>query len=236
MLDKAITDSWIFFKRHFVMLAVLMVPVLVPMQMVLALYVSPDVEQGVSLGNTFLMTLIGFVFYSLYMPAVIFYMASVVTGERRSIAELYQLALRWWIPFFVLLMLVMLSAAAGFLALIVPGIIIALKLVFAEFDMLLNGSKPVAAMKASWRLTKTCKGTLFGGYVIITLCIYVPFAIVSFILGLYQVTHWGVEAFLSMLASVCNVFYTIFAFRVYDMVITDERDTQAQEPEPSPVG
>jgi hypothetical protein len=233
MLDQAMTDSWVFFKRHLSILAAIVLPVVIPLQLVFALYVTPDAEQGVNLVNTFFIMLLGFIFYALYMPAVVFYIASAVAGYKRSITELYQLALKWWGHFVLLLVLVMLSIGAGTVALIIPGIIIMLKLAFAEYDMLLNGSKPIEAMKTSWRMTKSCKGTLFGGYLIITLGIYVPFVIVSSVLELYNVTHWAVEASLAVVMAVCNLLYTIFAFRVYELVLNEERETMTQEPEPS---
>lgn len=232
MLDQALTDSWDFFKRHFAALAALVLPVVIPLQLVLAMYDAANVEQGFDMGNAFLMMMIGFVFYALYMPAVIFYIASVVTGEKRSTGELYQLALKWWGPFLLLLLLVTFFSGVGFMLLIVPGIIIILKLAFAEFDMLLNGSGPVTAMKTSWRMTKGRKGTLFGGYLIITLAIYIPFIILEAILAGVGMAYWWVNAAVAILVAVCNLFYTIFAFRVYDLVVIEEREKQAQESAP----
>jgi len=232
MLDQALTDSWDFFKRHLVALAAVVLPVIVPLQVVTSWYEAGNVEQGFSMGHIVSMTLVGFVFYSLYMPAVIFYIASVVTGEKRSTGELYQLALKWWGPFLLLVLLVAMASFVGFMLLIIPGIIIWIKLALAEFDMLLNGSSPVAAMKTSWRMTKGRKGTLFGGFLIITLAIYVPFIIIEAVLYGMGVTHWLVSATTMTLVSVCSLFYTIFAFRVFDLVVIEERELQAQESEP----
>lgn len=234
MLDQALTDSWDFFKRHLVALAAVVLPVVVPLQVVTSWYEAGNVEQGFSLEHIAFMTLVGFVFYALYMPAVIFYIASVVTGEKRSTAELYQLALKWWGPFLILVLLVAMASFAGFLLLIIPGIIIWLKLALAEFDMLLNGSGPVAAMKTSWRMTKGRKGTLFGGFLIITLAIYVPFIIIEAILLGVGITHWLVAATTMTLVSVFSLFYTIFAFRVYDLVLGIEREAQEAEPPQGP--
>lgn len=234
MLDDALTDSWTFFKRHVGSLAAIVLPVVVPLQVGLGLYESANMEQGFSMGNIFLMMLVGFVFYALYMPAVIFYIASVVSGEQRSTGELYQQALKWWGPFLLLLLLVTLLSGVGFMLLIVPGIIVMLKLAFAEFDMLLNDASPLAAMQTSWHLTKGHKGTLFGGYLIITLAIYVPFIILEAILAGVGMAYWWVTAAVSVVIAVCNLFYTIFAFRVYDLVLSREREAQAEASEPEP--
>jgi len=231
MLDQALTDSWDFFKRHLGALAAVSLPVIIPSQLVFSWHEASSIDQGFNLGNAAFMALLGFVVYALYMPAVIFYIASVVTGKKRRTGELYQLAFKWWGPFCLLVLLVGLASFAGFLLLIIPGIIIWIKLALAEFDMLLNGSSPVEAMRTSWRMTAGRKMTLFGGFLIITLAIYVPFIIVVAILNGMGMTHWLVSATTMTLVSVCSLFYTIFAFRVFDLAVIEERDRQAQEPE-----
>lgn len=224
MLDQALTDSWGFFRRHLGALSVIVLPIVIPLQVGMSLYGSANPEQEMSSSEMMVTTLLGLAVYAFYLGAVIFYIASVTTGQRRSTAELYRLALRYWAPLLLLMFLVAFAVFGGFMLLVVPGVLLMLKLAFAEFDLLLNGSSPTDALKTSWELTKNRKGTLFGGYVIITLAIYVPLFVLEALLAGFQVTHWAVYATTATVTTLCNLFYTIFAFRVYDLTLAKQRE------------
>lgn len=231
MLDQALTDSWGFFKRHLGALSVLVLPIVIPLQVAMSWYGGANPEQEMSPSEMMVTTVLGLAVYAFYLGAVIFYIASVTTGERRSTAELYRLALRYWAPLLLLMFLVAFAVFGGFMLLVVPGVLLMLKLAFAEFDLLLNGSSPTDAWKTSWELTKNRKGTLFGGYLIITLAIYVPMFVIEFLLAGFQVTHWAVYATTATVTTMCNLFYTIFAFRVYDLTLAKKREEAELEME-----
>ncbi len=232
MLDQALTDSWGFFKRHLGALMAIVLPVVIPLQVIMALYGANNVEQEGSVSGIFVTSALGLAVYAFYIGAVIFYIASVTSGEKRSTGELYRLGLRFWGPLLLLVLMVAFAVFAGFMLFIIPGILLAIKLAFAEFDLLLNGSNPVDACKTSWQLTRNRKGTLFGGYLIITLVIYVPLFVIEALLGGFNVTHWTVYATTATVTTVCNLFYTIFAFRVYDLTLAQQREeVEQREPD-----
>jgi len=122
----------------------------------------------------------------------------------------------FWLPYLIMSIVMGLATLLGFVFLIIPGIIIAVRYAFAAFDLLLNQSKPFDALGNSWHATKDHFWTLLWGYLIITLAMYVPLFIISSLFG-------EATASSQIFTSVANVFfaligtiYTIFSYRVYD--------------------
>jgi uncharacterized membrane protein len=61
----------------------------------------------------------------------------------------------------VVVVITLLAAALGGLLLIVPGVILYLGLVFAQFYVVDQNMGPIDALKASWEVTKGQRGQLF---------------------------------------------------------------------------
>ena len=106
---------------------------------------------------------------------------------------------------------------AGFLLLIIPGIILIGRYSFAEFDLLLNNRSPLDAMGRSMDATKKYIGTILGGYLVITIIIYGPYYLVVALLEQMGLELGVLDNLLDIIYSVLGVIYTIFAFRVYHL-------------------
>jgi uncharacterized membrane protein len=66
-----------------------------------------------------------------------------------------------WLPLLGLQFLLMLILGIGFMLLIVPGVILALGLGFAQFYVVDANMGPIDAMRASWEATKGQRGQIF---------------------------------------------------------------------------
>jgi len=71
-------------------------------------------------------------------------------------------AIKRFVPWLVTLTLVFSIMILGYLAFIVPGIYLALRLFWAEEFALVHDAGPIEALKQSWRLTQDSAGTVFG--------------------------------------------------------------------------
>jgi len=129
--------------------------------------------------------------------------------------------------YFILSLLIGILAGLGLLMFILPGIFLLAKFAFAEFDLLLNGSNPLDALKNSWQQTSGHTATLLSGYLIIAVMMLGGYLILATIINAVSADHaTGLEqksAFLTVynvvltvMFSILEFFFTIFAFRVYD--------------------
>jgi uncharacterized protein UPF0259 len=104
----------------------------------------------------------------------------------------------------------------GFILLIIPGVIFTIRYSFSEFELLLNQSKPLDAMRNSWDTTKDYMWIIFGGYAVITIVLFVPYYLVESLFDESSIFYWVIYTLSNITYSVLSVLYTIFAFRIYE--------------------
>lgn len=114
---------------------------------------------------TVLSTLIGMVAQTFFQAGTIRLFLQAARGRSPEIAEIF----RGGPAFFRLLganILVGLAVLIGTLALIVPGVILALGFSMTPYYVVDTGMGPVEAMQASWRATTGHKGSIFVYYLL----------------------------------------------------------------------
>ena len=116
MYLELLSDSWSFFKVHAVAISLIILPFIVPVEIFNALYmhVFTDGEEQI------IPMAINFIVYPIYTIAVIFYIASFVSGETVGPKALWQLGVKWWFPYITLSVLVGLGTLAGLVLLVIP--------------------------------------------------------------------------------------------------------------------
>jgi hypothetical protein len=144
---NVIRDAFYFFSRHILTIFVLCMPLIV-LECLLRQWLDRlfEHESGYEL-------LSGLLFYPLYTGALILFLDARNRGQSPSLRDLLAGSLLIW-PRFALLsaissLLVILAAQA----LLLPALWVMTKLAFAEYLLVLRGLQPLAAMRASYRLT-----------------------------------------------------------------------------------
>jgi len=216
MLKKSLADSWSFFKNHAVAISIIILPIVAPIEIFTTLYQYYFASEEFFLSEQIILIAISFIAYPIYTIGVIFYIASIISGERFDTKTLWNLGIKFWFPYIVLTILVGVVVTCGFILLVVPGIIFAIRYTFSEFDLLLNQSKPLDAMRNSWDSTKEYMWVILGGYAIITVVLYVPYYLVASLFEESSISYWVFATVSTMAYSVLGVLYIIFAFRVYE--------------------
>ena len=216
MLKRFLMDSWSFFVNHAMALSMIILPIVVPIDVFTTLYQYFLASEEFVFSEQVILMAIGFIAYPLYAVGVVFYIASNISGEALATKALWKLGAKFWLPFLVMSILIGFSLMFGLVLLIVPGIILLIRYAFSEFDLLLNKSKPLDAMKNSWDATKEHMWIIFGGYAVITLFLYVPYYFANLIFDESGISYLVLETVLNIVYSVLGVLYTIFAFRVYE--------------------
>lgn len=85
----------------------------------------------------------------------------------------YFWALKRFVPWLITLSLVVAATVAGYVALILPGIYVALRLFWADEFTLIHGSGPLRGLKESWELTRESAGSIFAFQFLAGLAAYV---------------------------------------------------------------
>jgi hypothetical protein len=103
---------------------------------------------------------VGLVFSSFFTGGMIKIWCAASRGQTPQFGDMFAGASRF-LPLLGTLFLTLLVVMLGYVALVVPGIILGLGLAFAQCYVVDQNMGPIAAMKASWEATKGHKGKIF---------------------------------------------------------------------------
>ena len=145
-----IRDSLYFVQRNLGQIVALCLP-LVILEAIIQQFVEnaagPDASPGYGL-------IVGLLVYPLYTGALILFLDARSRGESPGNRELLTRALSLWPKFALLSAVSTLLIVLGLSMFFVPGIYLTVVLAFAEYQLVLRGEPPLAAMKSSLLLTR----------------------------------------------------------------------------------
>ena len=225
MLNTFLSDSWSFFKIHAVALSMIILPIVVPVEILTAVYAHLFTSEELVLSEHVIPMGIGFAVHPIYAIAVVFYIASVISDKRLDGKNLWALGAKFWYPFIVLELLVGAVVFFGLILLIVPGVIFAIRYAFAEFELLLKQREPIDAMRTSWHATLPYVPVILAGYCVITAVLFVPYYFAISIFREPGIALLVFETAANTAYAVLGSLYTIFAFRVYEFANSTESET-----------
>lgn len=216
MLKKSLMDSCSFFKIHVLAISTIILPIVVPIEALTALYQYFLSGEEFVLSERLIPIVIGFVAYPIYAVGVVFYIASVISGETIDAKTSWRLGIKFWVPYMVMSIFIGVVIMFGLFLLVIPGVMFAVRYAFSDFDLLLNQSKPLDAMKNSWHITKDYIWVILGGYALITFVLYVPYYLLASLFDEASVASWLLDTTFNIIYSVLAALYTIFTYRVYE--------------------
>ena len=229
MLKKSLIDSGTFFKNHLGPISLIILPIVVPIEILTVLYQYFITGDEPALHEQLSPLFIDLIAYPIYTVGVIFYIASTISGEKCDTKTLWKLGVKFWLPYTLLSILLALVIMSGFILLVIPGIIFIIRYAFSEFDLLLNQNKPLDAMRSSWDSTKDYMWVILGGYLVITAALYVPYYLVASLFDESSMPFLVFDTASNMVYSVLWVLYTIFSFRVYEFAVLQHNQTLNQD-------
>ena len=229
MLKQTLTDSWYFFKEHAAAISLIILPIVIPLVIFTALYQYFLTSEKFVFTEQLIPMVIGIAAYPVYTIGVVFYIASIISGEYLDTKTLWKLGIKFWLPYIVLSIFAGVVVTLGLILLVIPGVLFAIRFSFSEFDLLLNQSKPIDAMRNSWAATKEHMWEILGGLVIISVALYAPYYLVSSLFDKSSISYWALDTVSDIAYSVLSVLYTIFLFRVY--VFAKSQHNQSLNPD-----
>ena len=222
-LQTLLTDSFKFFRNRLFSIVLIVVPVVFPIELFRLRYAESLLGPETDFSSQWPMLLLGLAAYPIHTAGVIFFIASVISGDRLGIKDCWLLGLRFWGPFLMLSLLLGAATTLGFMLFLVPGLIALGRFAFADFDLLLNRHNPVDAMRCSWEATRVYFWLILSGYLVIFAAVIAPYLFLVYVLE-DLVKDLGIfEVVLDSLYPVLSTLLTIFRFRVYDLA-TEKRD------------
>jgi hypothetical protein len=107
----------------------------------------------------------GAVTAALFMPAILSFSLKVARGQQPEFAEVFG-SMQYFVPMFIVVLVVQLITFLAALLLIIPGIIVATGTSMYGFCVIDRGSSATAAIGESWRLTKGNKWNIFVYFIL----------------------------------------------------------------------
>lgn len=215
-----LTDSLYFFRRNLSSILALCLP-LVIVEALAKQALSSSLTANTSSAYELL---IGLLFYPLYTCALILFLdARSRGGDQPRPRDLLSMALRMWPTFAVLSALSTLLIMFGLSLFILPGIWVMVKLVFAEYLLVLRGLTPLMAMRASFEMSK-------GHFVRIltcVLCIYIPLSLLEGIAYFLLPDNEAATLVINVVSSFLQLFTSVVMFRLF--MLLSEPPAQPEE-------
>ena len=145
-----IRDSLYFFQRNLSQIVMLCLPLVIleaVLQHIVDNAVGPDPSPGYGL-------IVGLLLYPVYTAALILFLDARSRGESPRNRDLLATALNLWPRFALLSAISTLLIVLGLSMFFIPGIFLTVVLAFSEYRLVLRGDAPLAAMKASFTLSR----------------------------------------------------------------------------------
>lgn len=218
MTKTFLLDAWSFFRANLISIILIVFPFTIPLE-IFSFFYYQNVDYDEAGLASFVPAIVYLLLYPIFGAAIVFFIASVVNDQNITTGQAWALGIKYWPSYLVLTVILILGIGFGFALFILPGLFLAARLAFSEFDLLLNNQNPTQSLRSSWSSSREYFWVLLNGGLIITFIIYAPyFSLVAIFngSGLYADIF---DLILSIIESVLVVLYTIYAFRVYDFAI-----------------
>ncbi len=224
-LAELLKDTWFFLRTNFTGLCAVLLPLLIPLNFIstAAEYYSSDEAQYVWLAIIFEITA-----FPLYQGALVFFLAAMVKGEQLPVSQYYKLAVKFWLPLILLYLATGLAMLGGFLLLILPGLIVAARVAFAEFYCLLHEQAPLDAFKSSWEQARKYQWTILAGLLVIALAVIILFSVLDWVVVMLGLNGAPYTFISSVAASILYASTTIFCFRVFTLHLETQNPSNGE--------
>ncbi|OUR70071.1 hypothetical protein A9Q77_07790 [Marinomonas sp. 42_23_T18] len=160
---------------------------------------------------------LGVLVYPTYQAALIFYIASTISGNTLSREECYKLSVKPWLPLMLLTVISTGAVMAGLMLFILPALFVMARLAFSEFYCVLNNKNPIASFSASWEATKEKQWVIFGGGMAIFFVSVAPLWGLDKLASLMGINNPVIAFILGTLETLFMVPLTIFGYRVFTL-------------------
>ncbi len=155
-------------------------------------------SSGRAWGSGFLLGVLALLIQQILIGALAWAVASTLIGREPDIGESYRFGYRRLWSILLVGILFALAVFAGLIALVIPGIIIAVRLSVAIPALVVEGKRGTAALGRSWDLVRGRSWSVFGAFIIAAFLTAIVNAALTSIAG----SGWFANGVLAAIASV----------------------------------
>lgn len=218
---SVLRDSFYFCQRNLWAIAQLCLPLLVLESLgrqLVGHLTGPD-------GSPVFDVVVGLLFYPLYTGALILFVDARSNGDTPRPRDLLAVALRIWPMFALLAAISTLLIMLGISLFVLPGLWVMVKLVFAEYLLVLRGLTPLAAIKQSLALSSG----RFWQILACILAVLVPLWLLDSVSeALYPAgQNVAMDVIIDSANSFLQLFTSVVMFRLFMLVTEPPADSPA---------
>jgi len=172
-------DSLSVFVRHAWLFVLLSAAVVIPVEVVVEgiglEMLTSSYDESPSLAESAVPTVVGFLVMTPIITAICIYaLQSIAEGERPSPSQVFVAGFEAFTPLFGAVVLAAIGIALGFLALIIPGVYLAVRWYFVPQAVVIEGARGPAALTRSSQIVQGFWWRTFGLVVMANLAIAIP--------------------------------------------------------------
>ncbi|MEG3939041.1 MULTISPECIES: hypothetical protein [unclassified Microcoleus] len=155
--------------------------------------------------------------------ALIFYLYRSFTGNQVTVNEAFQQANRRLLPLILVFGKSAVMVFAASLALIIPGVYLACRLLFAPCATVIDNCADVDSLNSSWQLTKGREWLLFRSSCLVSFVYFIPGVLIPISIdptGISLASNLAGKAALFLVAPLINVFGILLYLRLRESAAT----------------
>lgn len=167
MVLTFLKDTFRFYWQHLSYFAAILIPIVLPMEIAGMLLQVFWVTDPQSLTQQLPAMMLQITLYPIYQGALVLGVSQLLAGNTPRASDLWNQSRGFWYGILAVNAIYFASVFLGTLLFILPGIYVAVRLVLAEQNIILNRENPIDAVKSSWQDTSDQFGNLFLGSLMI---------------------------------------------------------------------
>lgn len=169
MVATLIRDSYKFYWQHAAYLAGVMLPLVIPMELINLLVQMTWVTDTNDFAQQIPSIMVTLAFYPIYQAALVLAVHQLLQGHKHNTFELYKRGAGFWFHIVLSNVFFYLAFFGGLAMFIIPGIFFAIRLALIEQNVILNHESALEALKSSWEDTSDQFMNILGGGLLIGL-------------------------------------------------------------------
>jgi hypothetical protein len=185
-LIQRLKESVYFFIGNIGPICLIVIPFALPINVFSELYYTHFVtEETGSFIILRLPTVVNLLVYPIYTGALIWYFSKVALEDSWdwNLRECLSVGIRFWPQMITVSVFSLLIIILGFLAFILPGLVLMARLAFAEFRVVIEGEPPGDAIKKSFLLTRPFQIALIFNFIILMVLLEGPQLGAAYLIG-----------------------------------------------------
>lgn len=163
MLAQILKDSLSFYWKHLSYFIAILLPLIVPLEIFNAVVQLTWVTDPTSLAQQLPYFMATLIVYPIYQGALVVGVQQLLQGNKPRVKDLWSRGGSFWFAIVMVNVIYYIAVFLGSMLFFIPGIFLAIRLILAEQNAILNLEGPIDAIKSSWEDTQGQFWMIFFG-------------------------------------------------------------------------